>query len=263
MPAKTEKGSAASGGAVDRTIALLELMALAEEPFKLSDAAHRLGIPKSAAHRILTTLIDNDWARQNSESGCYSLTIRMALLGQRQLEHLKANDLRQPILDDLAGQTRELVRLTAARNHELVWIGSARGRRSGLVYEADMSERIVPFATANGKAWLASLPREEALRIALEAGLGRPGVGAVRAITTIEALGRELDLTAKRGFGVARAEAEDGVGAIAVAIRVRNDVVGTMSVAAPLARLPEERLEELLPLLRRAADNMAIAWESA
>ena len=162
MPAKTEKGSAASGGAVDRTIALLELMALAEEPFKLSDAAHRLGIPKSAAHRILTTLIDNDWARQNSASGCYSLTIRMALLGQRQLEHLKANDLRQPILDDLAGQTRELVRLTAARNHELVWIGSARGRRSGLVYEADMSERIVPFATANGKAWLASLPREEA-----------------------------------------------------------------------------------------------------
>ena len=112
MPAKTEKGPAASVGAVDRTIALLELMALAEEPLKLSDAAHRLGIPKSAAHRILTTLIDNDWARQNNESGCYSLTIRMALFGQRQLEHLKANDLRQPILDDLAARGHETARVT-------------------------------------------------------------------------------------------------------------------------------------------------------
>jgi IclR family acetate operon transcriptional repressor len=124
-----------------------------------------------------------------------------------------------------------------------------------------MSEKIVPFATANGKAWLASLPREQAMRIAIDAGLGRDGVGSPKAIRTIKALGAELDVTAGRGWGFAREEAEDGVGAIAVPIRVHGTVVGTMSVAAPLMRLPEARLREILPLLRRAADNVSIAWE--
>jgi hypothetical protein len=44
---------------------------------------------------------------------------------------------------------------------------------------------------ANGTIWLASLARERALRIALEAGLGKPGQQAAKAINTIEALNRE------------------------------------------------------------------------
>jgi DNA-binding IclR family transcriptional regulator len=252
-----------TGGSVDRTLAIVELMALADQPMRLSDMAHQLDIPKSAAHRILTTLIENGWAHQNSESECYNLTLRMALVGQRQLRRLEAADLRQPILDDLAQRTKELVRLTSVQNRSLVWIGSSRGRRSGLVYEADMSEKIIPFATANGKVWLASMPREEALRIALDAGLGREGIGTGKTITTIEALSHELDLTAKRAYGLAQQEAEDGVGAVAVAISAGGKIVGTMSVAAPLTRLPDARVAEILPMLRAAADNMAIAWESA
>jgi len=251
-----------SSGAVDRTLAIIEIMAMADQPLRLSDMAHHLDIPKSAAHRILGTLIDNGWARQHSETECYDLTLRMALLGQRQLRRLEAIDLKQPILDDLAQRTKELVRLTMVQNGTLVWIGSSRGRRSGLVYEPDMNERIIPFATANGKAWLASMPREQALRITIEAGLGHKEIGTAKAIKTIEALAKELDLTSRRGYGLAREEAEDGVGAMAVPIRVGDTVVGTMSVAAPLTRLSEQRIAEVLPLLRAAADNISIAWEA-
>jgi DNA-binding IclR family transcriptional regulator len=49
---------------------------------------------------------------------------------------------------------------------------------------------------------------------------------------------------------------------MAVAIRVRGTIVGTMSVAAPLTRFSEERIAEVLPLLRAAADNMSIAWDA-
>ncbi|MCW0982274.1 IclR family transcriptional regulator [Agrobacterium sp. BT-220-3] len=247
-------------GGVERTIAMLELLALAEEPLKLSDVAHQLDIPKSACHRILTSLIENGWAWQSPESDCYALTMRMALVGQKQLARLQVSDLRQPILNDLAERTRELVRLTAVQNNTLVWVGSARGRRSGLVFEPDMSAGIVPYATANGKIWLASLERERALRIALEAGLGQPGQQAANAINTIEALSRELDAVARLGYGRAVGEAEEGVGAIAVAIRQGKEVVGTMSVAAPLTRLTDERVAAILPLLMRSASDMEIAW---
>ncbi|QRM53252.1 IclR family transcriptional regulator [Sinorhizobium sp. BG8] len=259
-----DKMLSASGGSVERTIAMLELLALAEEPLKLSEIAHRLAIPKSASHRILTSLLENGWARQSNESDCYALTIRMALIGQKQLDRLEVTDLKQPILNDLAERTRELVRLTAVQNNSLVWIGSARGRRSGLVFEPDMSATIVPYATANGKIWLASIERELALRIALETGLGQQGQSAAAAaIRTIDALNKELDETARQGYGRARGEAEEGVGAIAVAVKQDDRVVGTMSVAAPLTRLTDDKVSEIVPLLERAASNMAIAWETS
>ncbi|WP_245316625.1 IclR family transcriptional regulator C-terminal domain-containing protein [Agrobacterium sp. YIC 4121] len=73
-------------------------------------------------------------------------------------------------------------------------------------------------------------------------------------------MNRELDSVAGLGYGRAVGDAEEGVGAIAVAIRQGNEVVGTMSVAVPLTRLTEERVAEILPLLARAASDMEMAW---
>jgi DNA-binding IclR family transcriptional regulator len=248
-----------AGNASERTVNVIESLALAEEPMRLSELAQRVGIPKSAVHRILTSLIDRGWVEQNQENDCYALTLRMALLGQRQLAVLDINNLRQPILDRLAARTRELVRLTAVQNDKLVWVGSARGRRSGLVYEADMTEEIVPFATANGKIWLANLPTEQAVKIALDAGLGKRSDG-LRTITTIEELLAALEETRRRGYGLAQEEAEQGVAAVAMAIRDEHGILGTMSVAAPVNRLGPEQIVAIVPDLRRATEAMALAW---
>jgi IclR family transcriptional regulator, acetate operon repressor len=248
-----------AGNASERTVNVIEILALAEEPMRLSELAQRVGIPKSAVHRILTSLIDRGWVEQNQENDCYALTLRMALLGQRQLAVLDINNLRQPILDRLAARTKELVRLTAVQNDKLVWIGSARGRRSGLVYEADMTEEIVPFATANGKIWLANLPTERAVKIALNAGLGKRS-DRLRRITTIEGLLAELEETRRRGYGLAQEEAEQGVAAVAMAIRDEHGMLGTMSVAAPVNRLGPEQIVAIVPDLRRAVEAMALAW---
>ena len=250
--------SNAPGNAIERVIGTIELLALAEEPLRLSDMAQRLDVPKSAMHRILTSLAGRGWAEQ-TQAESYALTLRMPLLGQRMLARLSLSDLRQPILDRLAARTRELVRLTEVRGDELAWIGSARGQRAGLVYEPDMTERIVPFATANGKAWLASLPRDRAVGIARAAGLGRrPDL--VRAVATEDALGAELEATRARGYGMSLQEAEEGVAAIAVTVGQGGGVVGTISVAAPLARLGAGRVAEILPALREAAASMLLAW---
>lgn len=158
----------------------------------------------------------------------------MALLGQGQLARLNITNMRQPILDELARQSKELVRLTELRNNGLVWIGSARaGGARAWSDEPDMNERIVPFATANGKAWLSTLSWDDAARIALDTGLGRVTLGP-GTVTTLEQLRAELDRTRARGYGLALEEAEEGVGAVAVAVATRDGVVGTMSVAAPI-----------------------------
>ncbi|AMJ61555.1 IclR family transcriptional regulator [Bosea sp. PAMC 26642] len=246
------------GGGIDRVVVAIELMAQADGPVRLSDLAATLGVPKSAVHRVLAGLVERGWVERD-EGDTYVLTLRLALLGQRLLASYDVDNLRQPILDRLAAQTKELVRLTAVQNGELVWIGSARGRRSGLVYEADMTERVIPFATANGKAWLSTLSIDDAVKICLDAGLGR-ATGSDKAVKTIPELIAELDLTRSRRYGLAMEEAEQGVAAIAVPVECNGAVVGTMSIAAPIIRLSEDRIQNLLPDLRRASQLMALAW---
>src|SRR5438445_12500126 len=117
--------------AIERVVGAIEMLALSDEPLRLSDIAQRLDIPKSAVHRILSSLADRGWVERGANES-YALTLRMPLLGQRLLANMSVNDLRQPILERLANRTRELVRLTEVRKDELGWIGSARGRRVGL-----------------------------------------------------------------------------------------------------------------------------------
>jgi DNA-binding IclR family transcriptional regulator len=255
-----EPDSLPPANAIERVVGAIEMLALADDPLRLSDIAQQLGIPKSAVHRILTSLSDRGWVEQG-HADSYVLTLRMPLLGQRMLSRLNHTNLRQPILDRLAERSRELVRLTELHNDELVWVGSARGRRSGLVYEADMTERVVPFATANGKAWLATLPKARAVRIARAAGLGAR-TDLPRAVKTEAALLAELEATRRRGYGLALEEAEDGVAAIAVTIGDAMGVLGTMSVAAPISRLGPERRQALLPELKQAAASMLLIWRT-
>jgi DNA-binding IclR family transcriptional regulator len=125
-----------------------------------------------------------------------------------------------------------------------------------------MSGRLVLHATANGKAWLATMSNEDAVRLALKGGLGKPGRFGPHAVRTVEALLKEIAATRKRGYGTAVEEAEPGVTAIAVPIRSSADgrVVGTMSIAGPLLRITPARYDEFHQLLRRAADQLGMIW---
>lgn len=72
------------------------MLAVSEAPLRLSEIAQQFGIPKSAVHRILTSLSDRSWVDQ-SHNDSYALTLRMPLPGQRMLAMLGGTNLRQPI----------------------------------------------------------------------------------------------------------------------------------------------------------------------
>ena len=198
-------------------LSLFEAMSEAGRGHRLTDLAERLDMPKSSVQRLLDHLIGEGWAEQDPATGHYALTLRLAVLGQRYMQSAGIADATQGILDRVARATGELARLTVVDHAQLVWIGSAQGAPAGLVYQPSMGERIVSFATANGKAWLATLPDEEASAIALKDGLGRnPSPVGPKAITTLDGLLENLAEVRARGFAIADQEAESGVAAVAV-----------------------------------------------
>ncbi|WP_306119793.1 MULTISPECIES: IclR family transcriptional regulator [unclassified Roseitalea] len=250
--------------AVERCIGLIEALTGAVEPVSLSELADRAGLPASAAHRILTTLSERGWVVQDPASQNYALSLRLSTLAFRNLDARLAPDIVQTALDGLAARTREYCRFAVLEGENLIWVARAQGATAGLRYDPDMGQEIVLHATANGKAWLAALEENEALRIACARGLDRPADFGPNCVRTVDELRAHLNETRRRGYALAVDEAEIGTAAIAVAFRAGEGpdapVAGTISVAGPRLRIGPERYETLAAELARTAEQISAMW---
>lgn len=248
----------------ERCLGIIELLADGAREMPLGEIADRLALPKSGAHRLLATLVDLGWAEQNAGTGFYRLSMRLAVLGQRFYVASGVPDICQPLLDRLARECREYARLAVVDGNSLVWIAQAQGATGGLVYQPAETTGTVPlFATATGKAWLATMRPDEAIKIVMKnGGFDRAAKYGPNVIRTTEALLKDLRATAKRGYGLAFNEAEPGVSALAAAIRsgVDGAAVGTVSIAGPTARVTENRLREMAPLVTQCASDLSNLW---
>jgi len=249
---------------VERSLQILETLAGAPDGMPLGTLAARLEVPKSAAHRLLQALASRGYVHQDPLSQNYAMSLKLAVLGFRFLHARQLPDVAQGALDRLARESREYCRLAVLEGENLVWVARAQGATQGLRYDPPMGVDVVLHATATGKAWLATLPEEEALRIVCARGFGTPPGFGKRAVRTVDDLRVHLAETRRRGYGLAIEEGEPGTLAIAVVFRAYRGadapVAGTVSIAGPLTRLDDARVGELVPLLHAAAAEITELW---
>ena len=229
----------------------------------LGEIAERLALPKSGAHRLLATLVDSAGPNR-TRTGFYRLSMRLAILGQQFFVATGIPDICQPLLDRLAGECREFVAPGGGRRPSLVWVAHAQGASERLMYQPSLTTNTVPlYATASGKAWLATLPEVRRSRTSRGTAAFKTLIGMGPTLCcTIDALRQEIENTGRRGYGMACGEAESGVTAVAAAIRAdeHGPVLGTVSIAGPSARLTEQRAAELAPLVSSTARDLAAIW---
>lgn len=243
---------------IDRCFHILEILCNHPGGMALGDLAAQADIPKSATHRMLGSLADAGYVTQ-LPSKDYRLTLALAGLGFRFLSNSHVLDEAQFVLDQLAREVGELVRMSLVNDNTLLWVAKAQGAKTSLVIDPVMGQKVVLHATATGKVWLASLTTEEALKLVLQAGFGTPEDHGPNVIQSVEALQEELKKTAAREYGLAIEEADPGLSAIAVGIRsgdTSERVVGTLSIAGPTTRMPLDRLEAHVPRLKDAAAQL-------
>lgn len=254
----------ASVASVERCLDALEILSGEADGLPLGVVADRLSLPKSATHRLLTALVQRRFAIQDTVNQHYTLSFRLAQLGFRRLDALRFPEVAQPILDRLAAETGEHVRLAVVEGRGMVWIARAQGASRGLRYDPEMGQGVVLHATATGKAWLATLPEDEALTIVLARGFAAPAHFGRRAVRTVTALRQHLAETRRRGYGLAIEEGEAGTAAIAAIVRdgeaADAPVVGTISVAGPLGRLVGDARAHTAERLLAATREMSIMW---
>jgi DNA-binding IclR family transcriptional regulator len=247
-------------GPLQRSFSVLELLAAHPEGCALSELAAQLDIPPSAAHRLLAELCRCGYVRQLRGHGEYVLTIKLVSLGLSFLSSSGVVDVAQPLLDSLARESGELVRLAVVDADSLTFVAKAQGATRGLRYDPDMGLSVTLSCSAAGHAWLSTLSDEQAIERVARQGFGRPENFGPKAPTTVKALLAHVRAARKRGFSMIVEVFAPAMSAMAAPVAgPHGQTIGVVTIAGPLVRLTEERMLALGPTLQAHAREVAQA----
>ena len=160
----------------------------------VSDIARKLGVAKSTAHRLLTTLCSRGIAEQNPETGHYRLGLHLYELGQLAQSRSVLRHVALPTLTRLAETTGHTVNLAVADGPDVVFL--ERLEASDDVHLLGHAGRRYPsHCTSSGKAIAAYNP--EAAQARRDAGFP-PRVS--HTVRTQSDWDRQLVEVRQRGF---------------------------------------------------------------
>ena len=231
-------------GAADTVLRALLLLHETGE-LRLSDAAARLGVARSTAHRMLAMLVFHGLAEQDGR--------RIYRPGPA-LRGIGGSSGPPPDLIT-AATLRETTHLMVLEGNGVRFLDGVEGPQTLRV--GPRTGMLLPaHATSGGKALLAELPPDE-LAALYPHGLPRVDIAA---LTDYAQLCRELAVTRRRGYGSNSEESERGVSAAGAVLRDRGGrAVAAIAVAAPTSRCPRSRLRELATHVIEAAHAVSVA----
>jgi DNA-binding IclR family transcriptional regulator len=241
---------------VDRALTILEVLARVGEA-GVTEIAGELGVHKSTAFRLVTTLEAHRLVEQTTERGRYRLGVGVLRLAGATTARLDLVQEARPLCRQLAAETGETVNIAVLSESSALYLDQVAGS-SALQPHNWVGQHIPLHATSNGKVLLAWLGQDE-----LKDLLGRLPAYTGLTITNKAALRKQLEVVREQGYAVAVDELEVGLTAIATPVRnAHGDVICSMSVSGPTFRLPPERVTEVLPLLLEAADELShrLGW---
>lgn len=111
------------GGVQSVATALDLLDCLADErELGVAELGRRLGIAKSSAHRILTTLVMKGYVQQIPETRNYRLGLRLHELGALVASRSQLRDHALPLLEALRAQTGETAHLAVPEGAQMFYV---------------------------------------------------------------------------------------------------------------------------------------------
>lgn len=240
-----------SGGvqSINRAFGLLETIAAAGGVCSLSGLARESGLPLSSIHRLVRTLVDLGYVRQESTRQ-YALGPRLIRLAEASSNVIAI--WAKPHLARLAVDLGESANLAMLDATEIVYIGQAQSRRSVRMF-TEVGRRVLPHCTAVGKAIMAEMAEEEVRRILSRTGMPR---STASTITEPDTLVAQLAEIRDRKYAVDEGENEEGVRCVAAAVPIDTWRLA-ISVSGPAGRMTDEALKDAVPLLKDACAALA------
>lgn len=220
----------------------------------LSDVAQVTGLTRATARRVLLTLTDLGYVRQNGRS--FSLSPKVLDLGYSFLSSFRVVDLAQPSMERLVDDLQESSSMSVLDGPDVVYVARVPTKRI-MTISLGLGSRLPAYPTSMGRVLLAALGQEELDRY-LET---TPLVPLTEhTITDPARLRQELTTVRSAGYALVDQELEVGIRSVAAPITSADGhVVAALNVSGHASRVTVAQLRQrYLPrLLEAAAETSA------
>jgi len=243
---------------VERPMLILQrsadLVALLAERGALVPAqiAEYVDTPRSSVYRLGDALRDAGMIEQVPDAHL-RLSLRWLRLADAARAGMSEWDGARPVLDELAGATRQTVFLSVPRTNESVCVDWARGEainvlllkpgRSLPLYAGAAGRVTLAFGQDDPEAYLANAPFD---------------AYTDRTLTTAAKLRKDIALATKQGYLVSDGDVTDGIGALGAPLfrQTAGVFAGALSIAG-LAEELNDRRDELVEKLLGAVSKLS------
>lgn len=238
--------------AVDKALGLVEALARADRPLRLSELAVQVGLHRATAYRVLADLVRRGWVLRVGDRYLPGAAVL-------QLSHLAARNslvaLCRPALLALSADTDLMVNLQVLETAHARVVDAVRPDRLAMI--SDLRDALLPVHRFAGPLALVALLDEDArrpyLRVAEDAG--HPLAGTTGLL-------RELEQARCRGYAVERGRHEKLVASVSRAVTsAKGAPICAVTLVGPAREFDPARTERLAARLRDTTTALAGALD--
>jgi len=235
---------------VQRAFEILEVMASAGGgALALSEIATATGRPAPSIHRLIRTLVELGYVRQDT-SRRYALAPGLIRLGDGASRQFGV--WAEPLLNELVETIGETANMAIIEGIHALYVAQVAGRHSMRMF-TQVGRRVPLHSTGVGKALLCQLPDQEVRNILSVAGMP---AATDRTHTDPEALIRELAAGHAQDYVSEDGEQELGVSCVAVPVP-GAPVLTAISFSGPAPRMTSDVVRRAATALQTAAKTLA------
>lgn len=240
---------------LERAFDLLTTLEKTGPSMGLSELARATGIHKATAQRLLCVLERRGFVQRvhsRYQVGAASVPLAYAFLGENNLPRAA-----RPILEQLTLVSGETSSLFVRQGFDRVVIQRVNCPHP-LRYTLQVGQRLPLHLGASGRVLAAAMSEEELEQLLAQLQEVRLASGEV---LTRQELKARIEDARRNGFAVSVGERASEVVSVAVPIVVAGEgTVAALTIAGPVSRMTEERIQQLAGEAHRSAEEIARAY---
>ncbi|MBI3977383.1 MAG: IclR family transcriptional regulator [Chloroflexi bacterium] len=242
--------------AVLRALRVLETVAEAKQGVALTELSRAVGLSVATTHRMLATLVQAGYVRQDPGSGYYLLGSQFLRVARQSLDQtLQLRALAKPFLQELVARTGETANLRVLDGDEAIGVEQIPGNHMVRAV-THLYERAPLHCSGVGKSLLAFQADQQRAVLMARVRFQR---FTDRTIQDHGRLREEIDRVRVNGFAVDDEEMEPGTRCVAAPVLVSDQVVAAISITGPMTRITDSQIEPLSVVVRDVAARLAAA----
>ena len=235
-----------------RTMKILEALSTGNKKYSVAEIAEYTALPPSTVHRILQTLLSQNYVSKDELTHLYYLGYALIPLGAKAAQQINITDAATPVLKKLSDETKEDTYLIIKSGRKGLVLQTVEGPHPLKIVDRYGSE-VELHCGAIRKALLA-FQSPEFIEEYLNYGLKKY---TEHTLVDQHELKESLNEIRAEGVGASIGEyIKDGLGVGAPILNSKGEAVASIGIIVPIARATEDNIKAFKQIVKQKAKEL-------